>query len=131
MLAWLTGKWRLRAGTILCALYAFCVLAPAAALALSGGSLPAHCLSESDLHIASSHAQHDPADQHTSDRGENEHDHAGKCCGLFGVTAIAPDLNFTIMRTQPVSHLASLASASLSGRGADRIDRPPRSLLSL
>ncbi len=55
----------------------------------------------------------------------------GKCCGLFCVSAISPTVNEFAWRHPPAVHLAPLFVASLTGQDSDRIDRPPRFLLSL
>jgi hypothetical protein len=132
MFGWLTGRWRWRTASLLVALYAFCLAAPTVVLAFSDASVPAHCLTDENHLLGSSHVHDDgTSHQHSGGSGGADHDQPVKCCGLFGVTGIAPSIGFVAGRLPPASHLAPLFAQSLSGRGADRIDRPPRSLLSL
>ena len=58
-------------------------------------------------------------------------DQSQNCCGLFGVTAIAPTFVITVVPPVVAAGIAFTVSEDLFGRGFDRIDRPPRSLLSL
>lgn len=131
MLGWLTSQWRWRAVSLLVVLYALCVVAPTATLALSDESAPAHCLTD-DSHMTDTiHVHPDGSSHHPSGTGGDERGQPGKCCGLFFLSAIAPAIDFFTDRQPPVSQLAPHFAKSLSGRGSDRIDRPPRSLLSL
>jgi hypothetical protein len=134
MLALLTSKWRSRAAALLVALYALCVVAPVAAFAASDGAMPAHCLTDDDHAMAAtgeSHDHHDGAGHQHPGPTHDDHDSLAKCCGLFGVTAIAPAFETVATPMVQASDVAMPAAESLSGRSAGRIDRPPRSLLSL
>ena len=127
----LTRKWRWRAASLLVALYALCLIAPTAVLAFSGPSGPAPCLTEDHHGLGTVHVHQDGSPHHHQDNGDDDHNQPGKCCGLFCVSAIAPDVGF-IAGAQPlVAAVASRLATALSGRGSDRIDRPPRSNLSL
>lgn len=131
MLALLTSKWRGRAAALLVALYALCVVAPVAAFAMSDGSMAAHCLTEDHHGAGQSHDHQDGAShQHPGPAGD-DHGSAAKCCGLFGVTAIAPSFDVVSRPIRQVSDVTVPAAESLFGRGSGRIDRPPRVLLSL
>lgn len=134
MLALLTSKWRSRAATLLVALYAFCVVAPVAAFAMSEGSTAAHCLTDDHHAMGAMSDSHDhPAGashQHPGPAGD-DHGQAGKCCGLFGVTAIAPAFDVVVTQVAQASDVAMRPAESLFGRNSSRIDRPPRFLLSL
>ena len=130
MLGFLTGKWRVRAASLLVVLYAFCLVAPTAVLALSTNMTAVHCLTESlpaggsnHVHENDSHRNHSPS--------SDDHDQTSKCCGLFLVNGVVPASDFVTARAPLVSQLSSTFEASLSGQDSDRIDRPPRSLLSL
>lgn len=139
MLAFLTSRWRIRAATLLAALYAFCVLAPVAAMAMSHAGIPAHCLTDDHGAVAAAghkaaaaHADHHNGANHThSAPADDPHANPAKCCGLFGVTAIAPPLSIVATPMARVSEVVMPAIANLSGRSASRIDRPPRALPSL
>lgn len=129
MLALLTSKWRRRAATLLVALYALCVVAPVAAFAVSDGSMPAHCLTDDHQGMGANHG--DGASHQHSGLGDDDHGYPGKCCGLFGVSAIAPQFDVVAMHVVRASDVAMPAAESLFGRSSSRIDRPPRFLLSL
>lgn len=130
MFRWLNRKWRLRVASLVVALYAFCLAAPAAVMAFEHSGIPAHCLTADHVSFAV-HKPHDGASHHHQDGKSNNGDHDGKCCGLFGVTAIAPEVNVIAAPLRSASTQPSLVITSLTGRTSDRIDRPPRSSLSL
>ena len=131
MLHVLTRKWRWRAAVAFVALYALCLAAPTAVLAFSTQTLPAHCLNDDEYGIGAIHVHEDGSSHHHSNTGGVDHDQSGKCCGLFGSIAITPVVDFIVEQHAPVSQFAASNAKSLSGRGSDRIDRPPRSNLSL
>lgn len=148
MLSALTKSFRVRAAIVIAALYALCSIAPAAAFAFSSNPAVSHCLIEGHVGMHKSAGTHDPgaahdhggavhvhadgsAHQHHDDgavpqhSGDDDKARVASCCGLFSVVAIAGE---------PVSGLGlySLASAvlpivgeALSGRGPERINRPP------
>jgi hypothetical protein len=144
MLSVPTRSFRVKAAIALTALYALCILAPSAAFALSSNPAMAHCLIED--HVAP--VVHDHGNAHAHDHGGVMHQHAdgtthqhhddgatpkhpdGKtplpsCCGLFSVVAIADDPGAVL---EPSSHASRLVPAlrdALTGRGPDRINRPP------
>lgn len=130
MFSRLTRKQRWRVASLLVALYTLCLAAPTTVLALGQGPFPAHCLT----------GDHDSLVAHVHDAGTIDHrsggkaddgHHEGKCCGLFGVTAIASEVGAIVTPLTPASRQSSIAVANLTGRNSDRIDRPPRSPLSL
>jgi hypothetical protein len=135
MLSWLTKRLRTRAALVLAVLYASCVITPPIALAFTDGASAAHCLAD-DHHGTG--AQHMHGQTHVHDDGNvpgkgNHGDKgmANNCCGLFCVTAGAiPSLPVI---TEPGHTMAMNAGLDgvLRSRASDRIDRPPRSLLSL
>jgi hypothetical protein len=117
--------WRRKAGALVVALYALCLLAPVTAIAATDGSVPVHCLGEygeAALHHDAGTSHQAPADH---DHGQDE-----KCCGLFGVTALAPDFQVVAVRLTQSSTLTMPHAASLFGSRGQRIDRPPRDLQS-
>src|SRR5215467_3475687 len=104
MLSVLTKTFRARAATVVAALYALCILAPAVAFALSDNPAIAHCLTEGHvgvhdhsanhehggkLHVhaeGSAHQHHDVmAPQPSGDDGKAA---IASCCGLFSLVAI-------------------------------------------
>lgn len=130
MRAIVAKSWRRKAGALIVALYAWCLLAPVSVVAAADGSVPVHCLDDHD------HAAGEPALHHSATRNDQvpaNHDHGQdeKCCGLFGVIALAPDFQVVAVRLTQSSTLTMPHAASLSGSRVERIDRPPRDLLSL
>jgi hypothetical protein len=135
----------LKAALLLSLLYAFCILMPNVALALS--SAAAHCLTEphgashvhqaadtthvhadGKAHTHSGSAAHDHGDasaphKHSDGDGKN---HSGTCCGLFCITAIAHEPASAL--SAPIFVSARIFPGlgdGLSGRGPGRINRPP------
>jgi hypothetical protein len=129
MLDLLTRKWRLRAASLLVVLYALCLVAPTAVLAFSAAA--AHCLTDDHHGVGTSHVHEDGSSHRHSGTGHDEKGQADKCCGLFCVSAMVTSVEFFAWQHPPAAHFASFHTGILSGRGDDRIDRPPRSLLSL
>lgn len=124
MFGWLTRKWRWRAASLLVVLYALCLTAPTAVLAFSNASEPAPCLTDDHHGLGTIHVHQDGSSHRHQNNGD--HGQAGKCCGLFCLSAIAPDVGF-IAGPQPlVAAIASRFATAMTGRGSDRIDRPPR-----
>jgi hypothetical protein len=142
MLSILTKTFCAKAAIVVAALYALCILAPAVAFAFSDNPAVAHCLTEGHvgvhdhgtnhehggtLHVhadGSAHQHHDDgaAPQPSRDDGKAA---IASCCGLFSVVAIPGE-------PVPSFGLDSLASVvlpalgeALSGRGPERINRPP------
>jgi hypothetical protein len=137
----LTKTLRVKAAIVLAVLYALCILAPAIAFALSDNPAVAHCLTEGHvgvhdraqhehggkLHVHAdgiSHQHHDDgtAPPPAADDGKGP---IASCCGLFSVVAIAgepvPSFGFDSLASVVLPAL----SGALSGRGPERINRPP------
>ena len=129
MLAWLSSKWRVRVAGIMVALYALSLGTPTAVMAFSQGGIPAHCLTDEPQSAGIFHVHQDGTPHHHSGGKHDDGDHAIKCCGLFSVSAIAPDVVvLPVPRRLNNHHLTPLAGDP-TGCGSDRIDRPPRSHL--
>jgi hypothetical protein len=142
MLSVLTKTFRAKAATALAALYVLCILAPAVAFALSDDPAVAHCLTEGHvgvhdhgakpehggkLHV---HADGTPHQHHDDGAAPQPSGNDGKaalatCCGLFSVVAIPgeplPNFGFHSL----ASVVLPVLTDGLSGRGPDRINRPP------
>jgi hypothetical protein len=151
---------RIRAAITLAALYALCILAPAAAFAFSDNPAVAHCLTEGHVGIHEHSGKHDhggtahvhadgtthqhhadgTAHRHHADGTAHQHHDDGAapqpsgddgkapiatCCGLFSVVAISgepvPSLGFYSL----ASVVLPPPGEALSGRGPERINRPP------
>jgi len=140
----LRQRFRIRAALCVAALYAFCVLAPHAAVAL--GSV-AHCLTD-DPSAAHVHKAKADVTAHTHADGTAHHhggtpsadddavtadpqDHSkaddkrDNCCGLFCISAITAEPGPTLLAPLPfAADLPALADA-LTGREPGRLNRPP------
>lgn len=134
---------RWKAALSLAWLYAFCILMPPAAFALS----TAHCLTDTHaaahLHQA---AAKTPSNTHVHPDGvvhahgeQGSHQHAdggaphkhdadethGNCCGLFCVAAIAHAAPAMLAVPVAAGQALPALEESLAGRNPDRINRPP------
>jgi hypothetical protein len=137
MLTWLTKRLRVRTAVIAAVVYGFCVVAPPLALAFTDGAVAAHCLTEqhgiagSHNHDGSIHV-HDDGTTHRHHESGAAHEHsdgdgkspAGNCCGLFCMTALAGVAAVTLS-TPAHFTFAAPSTDHLTGRDADRINRPP------
>jgi hypothetical protein len=150
MLSVPTKGFRVKAAIALAVLYALCVLAPSAAFALSGNPLIAYRLTVDNatagahdhnsvhdhggkVHVhagGTTHQHHDDGQSPKSRSGGGKSDVA-TCCGLFSVVAIAGEPDLILGLSGHASVLRPPLRDALSGRGPERINRPPISLLSL
>lgn len=129
---------RLRGAVALALLYAFCLLMPTAAFALSDAANAAHCLTETHgmaaklhKHDAGTHLhgdgtthKHATADDTASTPAADDTAPPGKCCGLFCIAAITPNIQVALDIPVPAMSYAALADA-FSGRNPERIIKPP------
>jgi hypothetical protein len=135
MLVRLTKARRRCAAMLIGALYALCIIMPTAAVALGAGDRPVHCFTDEQLGLT--HV-HQPGVGHAHAEGTTHH-HDGThqpaksgnggdpaaCCGLFGLTAMAVDPQLDLGAPSRVSSIIPLSLEKLTGRGPDRINRPP------
>jgi len=142
MLTVLTKKLRVRAAITLAALYAFCLAAPPVALAFVDGATAAHCLFDDHgiakpheaavaAHVhadGTAHRHHDAGAPHQSSKSDGD-DYPATCCGLFCLTALTANPEAALAVTVRHSSIFSVSFEELVGRGPDRINRPPISLL--
>ena len=126
---------RMRLAFTLAALYALCCIAPPVALALTDGDVAAHCLTD-DHHGLN--VQHEHGSMHMHDQGgslgkssDQNKEKSENCCGLFCVTAGAIPAVPALAEAHRATLMNVVLDSELGGRVTDRIDRPPRSLLSL
>jgi hypothetical protein len=128
---WLARKeWRRWVGQLAAIFYLLTLAAPVTAVALSADPTHSHCLKEVHA-LVSDYQSADHSDHHHSVPANQPSDQSQNCCGLFGVTAMAPAFVITDMPVVVAASITLAPSKNLLGRGFDRIDRPPRSLLSL
>jgi hypothetical protein len=142
MLSVLTKTFRAKAATVVAALYALCILAPAVAFALSDNPAIAHCLTEGHVGVHDHGANHEhggklhvhadgSAHQHHEDGAALQPSHDdGKaaiatCCGLFSVVAIPGEPVPSFGLDSLASVVLPVLGEALSGRGPERINRPP------
>ena len=133
---------RAKLAVALAAVYALCILAPSAAFAFSDNPTIAHCLTEDRVGIHdhggkthvhadgtahqhhgddTAHRHHDSAPQnHSGDKGQ-----AANFCGLFSVVGVASEPILIPGSSTAASILLPLPPEALSGRGPERINRPP------
>lgn len=125
-------RWRRRVGVALAALYVLALAAPVTTIAFSAGAPLVHCLTETlGISTPHDHAATAQAGHHHAGLPDHDHGQSEKCCGLFGVTALAPSYDVTDIPLAVASAIALPRPESLYGRGSERIDRPPRTILSL
>ena len=138
----LTKTLRVNAAIVLAVLYALCILAPAVAFAFSDNPAVAHCLTEGHvgvhdhgakpehggkLHVhadGSAHQHHDDGatPQPAHDDGKAA---IASCCGLFSVVAIPGEPVPSFGLDSLASVVLPVLGEVLSGRGPERINRPP------
>lgn len=131
MLSWLDGTRRVRAATIVAAVYAVCVLAPVGAFAVGDAASGANCLGQDHHSVAAVHTHIDGTSHKHSDDGKDGQTKSGTCCGLACFFAIAPTLQWETGHPVAAPIVSTLSEDGLMGRGQDRLNRPPISLLSL
>ncbi len=124
-----------RVAMTLTVLAALCLVVPPAVMAFGHGEKTAHCLSQADRmdHGATMPSGVKMASEgvHHGDHGKAPAKHESGCCGLFCVSAIAPQASAgvelaltTITLTPPVEKLKF-------GGVPEQPDRPPISSLSV
>jgi len=142
MLSVLTKTFRARAAIVVAVLYALCILAPAVAFALSDNPAIAHCLTEGHVGVHDHGAKHEHSGKlHVhADGTAHQHDDDGAapqpsrddgkaaiatCCGLFSVVAIPGEPVPSFGLDSLASVVLPVLGEALSGRGPERINRPP------
>ena len=142
MLSILTKTFRAKAATVLAALYVLCILAPAVAFALSDNPAIAHCLTEGHvgvhdhgakpehggtLHVHADGAAHQHHDDGAAPQPSRDDSKAAiaSCCGLFSVVAIPGEPVPSFGSDSLASVVLPILGEALSGRGPERINRPP------
>ena len=123
---------RVKAAIVLAALYTLCILAPSAAFAFSASPGVAHCLTEGHVGIHDHGKAHVHADgsAHHHDgaappSGDDEKSRVASCCSLFSVVALPGEPGLSLGLYNPASVVLPVLADALSGRGPERINRPP------
>jgi hypothetical protein len=138
MLSVATKGFRIRAAVALAALYALCILAPSAAFALSGNASAAHCLIEdhatANVHAGMVHAgmshmhadgtahEHAKAPDHSAPAHKSS---SGDCCGLLSVSALPAPMFDVQAPVLPAIIIAASNGEGVTGKGPERLYRPP------
>jgi hypothetical protein len=155
MLSLPTKSFRVKAVVAVVTIYAFCILLPAIAFALADGRIAPPCLMDDlaalSMHDHSAMSVDSAAAHHhhsapAEDAGGMTHHHAdagggpdatapvdsdsgksrpGECCGLFPMVALAGKLYPAPAPSQLTSTVIPEMADAMSGRGPDRIIRPP------
>jgi len=134
----LTKKLRTRAAILLALAYAFCVLAPSAALAFAGTPTSFHCLAEltgisaPSTHDGAAHSHADGSAHHHDQSGVPDHHSGtgskadtGNCCGLFCISALAHGPGVTFGISTPATLAPPAVANGLAGRAPSPLHRPP------
>ena len=134
----MSSSFRKKLATLFVALYAFCVLAPHAAMALTHGGNAAHCLTEAanapHQHSAKAAHVHDDGVVHEhgqsqtvkSQNADNEPaDAQAACCGLFFMSGLAVNANPLLIASTASEALLPGAPDDLADHGPGRLHRPP------
>jgi hypothetical protein len=134
MLSVLTKTLRAKAAMIVAALYLFCILVPSAAFAFSDNPSVAHCLTEGHVglhdhgdkvHVHANGTAHHHDDGAAAPSGDSEKSRVPTCCSLFSVVAISGEPGLSLGLYSPASIVSPIPADALSGRGPERINRPP------
>jgi hypothetical protein len=136
MLTSLPKRARIRVAFVVAAVYALCVVSPALAIAFTDGTVAAHCFTD-DHHGMSAQHVHGNVHSHHHDKSSigtiNDHEKqkSEDCCGLFCITAGVVPLGVGLAEPNHGNPSTVVFDDAPGGRPGDRIDRPPRSLLSV
>ena len=135
MLSVLTKPFRAKVAIVLAALYGLCILAPSAAFAFSANPGVAHCLTEGHVGVhdhggkvhvhADGSAHHHDHDGVAPPSGDDEKSRVASCCSLFSVVALPGEPGLSLGLYNPASIVLPALTDTLSGRGPERINRPP------
>jgi hypothetical protein len=128
--------YRRRLATVLVALYAFCVIAPHAALAFTHAQNAIYCFAQTETsphqHMQSAKAHvHDDGTTHKHDQAANvgttddESSPQTACCGLFSVSAIAAEAPVALHFVVGGEKIAVLPPSDLADHPPGRLIRPP------
>ena len=135
MLHWFRNHGLRRLAIVVAALYAFCVSAPSAALALNKATAE-HCLTELQVRAPAAPHSHTHADgtvhQHHYDDGAAAHhsnsdgrSQPASCCAAFFISGLAAQAVILLAVRAPAPADFPTLDDHLSGRTPERINRPP------
>ena len=121
-----TRKLRRWGAALLVAAYAFGILAPAVAFAHADRAAIAHVLDEAHAGTLTLHF-HPDGDPH-DDSGKAGSKLIHHCCGVISLPGLEPAAELVIVQPVLTPTRFALSPRPLIGRGAARLDRPPRYL---
>jgi hypothetical protein len=105
--------------------YAVGLITPTVAFAHADRASIAHVLSESHGGMLVLHFHDREGDRHHNPAKPGG-GMAHHCCGLISLAALEPSINVAIIPPQTAMALLPPPAPSLSGRGAARLERPPK-----
>jgi len=138
MFRWVNHNLRVRGAIWLVAVYAFCVVAPPATLAVTNGVLSPHCISKDGSHDLSNHGDVQMEETANSDADLVDVplgvQHKGKqskskiCCGMLCISAIASEASPLLPRLHLSSPIVRTLDQYLVGVEGNLQNRPPIAL---
>lgn len=139
MFRWLNHSLRVRGAIFLVAVYAACVVAPPAAMAVSNGALSPHCISKDRSHDHSMQSGSQAMDDVVSVSSEENEvpldvQHKGKhskskiCCGMLCISAMASETATLFPRLFVSSSISLSLDQYLVGVEGNLLNRPPIAL---
>jgi len=139
MFRWVNHNLRVRGATWLVAIYAFCVVAPPAALAVTNGALSPHCISKDRSDDHSMHADTSAMNEVANDADEQVGmpfgaQHKSKqskskiCCGMLCISAIASEASTLFPRHFVSGSLVPSLDGFLVGVEVSLLNPPPIAL---
>jgi len=139
MFRWVNHNLRVRGAIWLVAVYAFCVVAPPAALAVTNGALSPHCISKDRSDDHSMHADAGAMNEVAIDADEQAGmpfgvQHKGKqskskiCCGMLCISAITSEFSTLFRRHFVSSSLVPSLAGFLVGVEVSLLNPPPIAL---
>jgi hypothetical protein len=129
-------------------LYVFSCAAPAIALSFNP-AMPVQCLLEDEraapaiVHasaphghghahgVGTAHHHHDDASRHEAPAHTHHKGDAAACCGMLFLNGVVAEHRIDVARILQNGHAFLITSETLSGRGPERINKPPIDLLPL
>ena len=129
MLATLRRGVRFRVAFAMAAFAVCALVAPPVAVAFAPAERAVYCLTHSDHAMGPKYVDRTADHEHQSaDQSKHSHQgdkHPSQCCGLFCVTAIAPEIRQLASPPLEGSPLSSLLVASFHRRSPELPFRPP------
>lgn len=113
---------------------AFALVSPPIAIAFASADKAAHCLTNVDHEAGDDQGATPSGHSHDADQAghsSKQADHKSTCCGIFCVTAIAPNTQLAILSVWSGVPVNSSPRPAFYGQFPQQPDRPPISRLPL